>query len=72
MSAVLLRAIARALAAFLMIGAGAASAQAPAPTAPQPAAPAGNAPTVNTSAPRTSRPIDRIVAVVNDEVITAN
>jgi len=72
MSAVLLRAIARALAAFLMIGAGATSAQAPTQAAPQPAAPAGNSATVNTPAPRTSRAIDRIVAVVNDEVITAN
>jgi peptidyl-prolyl cis-trans isomerase SurA len=69
MFAVPLRAIARALAVFLMIGAGATLAQAPAQP-PQPAKPADAA--AATPAPRTSRPVDRIVAVVNDEVITAN
>jgi peptidyl-prolyl cis-trans isomerase SurA len=68
MSAVLLRAIGRALALFLMIGAGAVLAQAPA----LPPQPADNASTTATPAGRTSRPVDRIVAVVNDEVITAN
>jgi peptidyl-prolyl cis-trans isomerase SurA len=71
MSAVLLRIAARAFAAFLTIGVGAALAQAPVQVAPPSAKPADGA-TANTPAPRTSRPIDRIVAVVNDEVITAN
>ena len=71
MSAVLLRIAARAFAAFLTIGVGAALAQAPVQVAPPAAKPADGA-TANTPAPRTSRPIDRIVAVVNDEVITAN
>ena len=40
-----------------------------APTAAPPAAPSTPGPTTQ---PRSSRPVDRIVAVVNDEVITAN
>jgi peptidyl-prolyl cis-trans isomerase SurA len=77
MPAVLSRAIARSLVlALVAIGASVfaqsprvAPAQPPAPTArPAPAPEAPSAP----GTPRTSRPVDRIVAVVNDEVITAN
>lgn len=73
MCAVLMRALARA--PFALLAFGAAFAQSPAPQTTAPAQPAG-APTAAappaTPAARTSKPIDRIVAVVNEEVITAN
>jgi peptidyl-prolyl cis-trans isomerase SurA len=75
MPAVLTRIVAHSLLAALCAMGGLALAQSP---RVQPAQPAGS-PAVRPapapeppSGPRTSRPVDRIVAVVNDEVITAN
>jgi peptidyl-prolyl cis-trans isomerase SurA len=75
MPAVLPRIVAHSLLAALVALSGLALAQSP---RVQPAQPAGSsavrpAPAPEPSAgPRTSRPLDRIVAVVNDEVITAS
>jgi len=75
MPAVLSRLVARSILAALAVTGTLALAQSPRVQPPQPAgsaaarpAPAPEPP----SGPRTSRPLDRIVAVVNDEVITAN
>jgi peptidyl-prolyl cis-trans isomerase SurA len=75
MPAVLPRIVAHSILAALVAISGLALAQSPRVQPPQPAgssaarpAPAPEPPT----GPRTSRPLDRIVAVVNDEVITAN
>lgn len=75
MPAVLPRIVAHSILAALVAIGGLALAQSPRIQPPQPAgsaaarpAPAPEPP----SGPRTSRPLDRIVAVVNDEVITAN
>ena len=75
MSAVLSRTVAHSILAALVGLSGLALAQSPRVPPPQPAgnatprpAPAPEPP----SGPRTSRPLDRIVAVVNDEVITAS
>lgn len=75
MPAVFPRIVAHSILALLVATGGIALAQSPRVQPPQPAgsaaarpAPAPEPPGV----PRTSRPVDRIVAVVNDEVITAN
>ncbi|MGZ8273605.1 MAG: peptidylprolyl isomerase, partial [Burkholderiaceae bacterium] len=76
MSAVFLRATAHSFVVALLAASGLALAQSPRVTPPQapgsaatrPAPAAAPQPTT----PRTSRSLDRIVAVVNDEVITAN
>jgi peptidyl-prolyl cis-trans isomerase SurA len=75
MPAVFPRIVAHSILAALVAISGLALAQSPRVQAPQPTgssavrpAPAPEPP----SGPRTSRPLDRIVAVVNDEVITAN
>jgi peptidyl-prolyl cis-trans isomerase SurA len=78
MSAVFLRATAHSLLVALVAASGLALAQSPRVQPPQPPggavtrpAPAP-APALQSTTPRTSRSLDRIVAVVNDEVITAN
>ena len=76
----ILRAPLRALFFFVALAAAGVSAQqapAPSPRQPEaavPAAPGGSAPPAARPAPpaRTTQPVDRIIAVVNDEVITAN
>jgi peptidyl-prolyl cis-trans isomerase SurA len=75
MPAVFPRIVAHSILAVLVATGGIALAQSPRVQPPQPSgsaaarpAPAPEPPGV----PRTSRPVDRIVAVVNDEVITAN
>jgi peptidyl-prolyl cis-trans isomerase SurA len=79
MPAVLLRVFARCLAFPVLVAllASTASAQSPrTQSSTQPGTPAqpavAPAQPAQPSAPRTSRPLDRIVAVVNDEVITSN
>ena len=63
--------------AFAAAGVSAQQAPAPSPRQPEaavPAAPGSSAPPAARPAPpaRTTQPVDRIIAVVNDEVITAN
>jgi peptidyl-prolyl cis-trans isomerase SurA len=77
MPAVSLRAIAHLIAVVLYAAGGLANAQtsgaaSPAPRPGAPAAAPAPSPATQPTAPRTSKPLDRIVAVVNDEVITAN
>jgi hypothetical protein len=76
MSAVFLRATAHAFLVALVAASGLAFAQSPRVTPPQPPGSAATrpapAPAPQSTTPRTSRSLDRIVAVVNDEVITAN
>ncbi|HEX5639622.1 MAG TPA: peptidylprolyl isomerase [Burkholderiaceae bacterium] len=76
MSAVFLRATAHAFLVALVAASGLALAQSPRVTPTQPpgstAARPAPAPAPQSTTPRTSRSLDRIVAVVNDEVITAN
>ena len=76
MSAVFLRTTAHFFLVALFAASGFALAQSPRVTPPQPAGGAAArpapAPAPQSTTPRTSRSLDRIVAVVNDEVITAN
>lgn len=75
MAAVFLRAFARSMLFALVATTGLALAQSPRvqpPQSPAGAATRPAAPPEKPASPRTSRPLDRIVAVVNDEVITAS
>jgi peptidyl-prolyl cis-trans isomerase SurA len=75
MAAVFLRALARSMLFALVATTGLAMAQSPRVQPTQPPAGAATRPApapVQPTGPRTSRPLDRIVAVVNDEVITAS
>jgi peptidyl-prolyl cis-trans isomerase SurA len=76
MSAVFLRATAHAFLVALVAASGLALAQSPRVTPTQPSGSTATrpapAPAPQSTTPRTSRSLDRIVAVVNDEVITAN
>ena len=76
MSAVFLRTTAHSFLVALVAASGLALAQSPRVPQPQPpgstATRPAPAPAAPSTAPRTSRSLDRIVAVVNDEVITAN
>ncbi|MGZ8254991.1 MAG: SurA N-terminal domain-containing protein, partial [Burkholderiaceae bacterium] len=76
MSAVFLRVLAHSVLVALVAASGIAQAQSPRVQPPQQpgsaAARPAPAPAPETTSPRTSRSLDRIVAVVNDEVITAN
>ncbi|MGZ9032051.1 MAG: peptidylprolyl isomerase [Burkholderiaceae bacterium] len=76
MSAVFLRATAHSFIVALLAASGLALAQSPRVTPPQPPGSAATRPAPaaapQPTTPRASRSLDRIVAVVNDEVITAN